>query len=443
MKATNGEPPKRAVIWRKSEPGGIIGLHDGRRLEIEDKTTRNRQHTFAGRGGGFLPRLRLELCFIAALLVVAQAVLDQGVFIRLSTARGDPAAPLNLTPPSISGEAEVGEVLTASPGSWTGSPTITYQWERCTALLFGPPPNPPTRLECSAIEDGLANTYTIARKDSGYRLRVSVSASNAGVKSEPAESNDSEPVGLHLRPQMSAFAAVMPRRLPRDGQASAILRLGFTSGASNSTATPRLSSLSFELSRNIELHTAGLSRCPIRALYAPAAVARRKCAAAIVGHGIVRSELFFGHEYEPVTGKLTAYYFSEAGKPRIFARVQTEGATTVVYVLPFLINRTHGSLATQLTIPEMSHIHGIVLHPEYSFPYEYSHISSLSLALSRSFAHERRRSFLTASCPARQGTEVARFRLLRAELDYAGSNYENRTIRQLTKNVTISCHASG
>ena len=180
---------------------------------------------------------------------------------------------------------------------------------------FGPPPNPPTRLECSAIEDGLANTYTIARKDSGYRLRVSVSASNAGVKSEPAESNDSEPVGLHLRPQMSAFAAVMPRRLPRDGQASAILRLGFTSGASNSTATPRLSSLSFELSRNIELHTAGLSRCPIRALYAPAAVARRKCAAAIVGHGIVRSELFFGHEYEPVTGKLTAYYFSEAGKP--------------------------------------------------------------------------------------------------------------------------------
>lgn len=44
------------------------------------------------------------------------------------------APPVNTVAPSISGSPDVGRTLTANPGTWTGDPTITYdyQWQSCT-----------------------------------------------------------------------------------------------------------------------------------------------------------------------------------------------------------------------------------------------------------------------------------------------------------------------
>jgi len=44
------------------------------------------------------------------------------------------AAPANTTPPALTGTAKVGQTLTVSNGTWSGSPTgYTYQWQRCTS----------------------------------------------------------------------------------------------------------------------------------------------------------------------------------------------------------------------------------------------------------------------------------------------------------------------
>jgi hypothetical protein len=45
------------------------------------------------------------------------------------------APPANTNPPQVSGIARVGESLTASPGSWSGTAPLTYayQWQSCTA----------------------------------------------------------------------------------------------------------------------------------------------------------------------------------------------------------------------------------------------------------------------------------------------------------------------
>jgi hypothetical protein len=80
-------------------------------------------------------------------------------------------APVNTARPSITGDARVGETLTAEDGTWTNSPTsFAYQWQRCDADGTG----------CAAISGSTAKTYAVRLLDLGFRLRVEVTAKNAG-----------------------------------------------------------------------------------------------------------------------------------------------------------------------------------------------------------------------------------------------------------------------
>ena len=47
------------------------------------------------------------------------------------------SAPVNLTAPVISGTPQVGYVLTLAQGTWTGTPTITDQWEANGVAISG------------------------------------------------------------------------------------------------------------------------------------------------------------------------------------------------------------------------------------------------------------------------------------------------------------------
>jgi hypothetical protein len=78
------------------------------------------------------------------------------------------AAPDNTVAPSVSGTPKVGEMLTADPGSWTGSPAFGYQWQRCDADVAA----------CSNVIGATGTTYVVPTADLGYRLRVLVTARN-------------------------------------------------------------------------------------------------------------------------------------------------------------------------------------------------------------------------------------------------------------------------
>ncbi len=81
-----------------------------------------------------------------------------------------PAAPVDTTPPSISGAAIVGNILHTSHGTWTGSPSIsyTYQWEDC---------NTEGKI-CSPVSKATSSSYTLTTSDLQHTVRVVVSASN-------------------------------------------------------------------------------------------------------------------------------------------------------------------------------------------------------------------------------------------------------------------------
>ena len=85
------------------------------------------------------------------------------------------ASPTNTAEPRISGSATVGSTLTASQGTWTGSPTsYAYQWVRCPKGG-----GLPSGADCAAIGGATTTKYVVATADVDHRLRVRVTASNA------------------------------------------------------------------------------------------------------------------------------------------------------------------------------------------------------------------------------------------------------------------------
>jgi hypothetical protein len=90
--------------------------------------------------------------------------------------------PVNTVAPSISGTPKVGITVTGVRGTWTGvpTPTLSYQWYRCTATGVAAATVPVT---CTVIAGATKSTYKLltADKTAGY-IRVKVTAtSTAGV----------------------------------------------------------------------------------------------------------------------------------------------------------------------------------------------------------------------------------------------------------------------
>jgi hypothetical protein len=92
-----------------------------------------------------------------------------------------PPAPVNITPPTILGEAAEGKSLTADPGTWESNepPTFSFSWERCNLLV------------CVPIDGATDERYDPTAEDVGKTLRVKVTAANTGGEtsaySEPTE----------------------------------------------------------------------------------------------------------------------------------------------------------------------------------------------------------------------------------------------------------------
>ena len=90
---------------------------------------------------------------------------------RLRRRRSWRRPPANTALPAISGEAKDEKTLTASTGTWSGSPTISYsyQWESCNTAGEG----------CTSISGATSATYVIAHEEVGHTIRVKVTAKNS------------------------------------------------------------------------------------------------------------------------------------------------------------------------------------------------------------------------------------------------------------------------
>jgi hypothetical protein len=110
-------------------------------------------------------------------------------------------APENAEPPSISGQASVGQTLSASTGSWTGSPSFAYQWLRCSSI----------GLNCAPIEGAISSSYAPVSADAGSALVVQVtattSAGSTSAESRPTAAVTAPPASV-APPTVSGNATV-------------------------------------------------------------------------------------------------------------------------------------------------------------------------------------------------------------------------------------------
>ena len=110
----------------------------------------------------------------------SQAVTSDHTFVGTSQTTwlgapgGSPSPPVNTSPPAVSGTAQEGQQLSASTGTWSGSPTgFAYQWRRCDTGGGA----------CANVAGATVSTYTPVSADVGSTLRVRVTASNAAGSS--------------------------------------------------------------------------------------------------------------------------------------------------------------------------------------------------------------------------------------------------------------------
>lgn len=86
----------------------------------------------------------------------------------------DTVAPKNYVRPVISGNAAVGETLTATPGTWAGATSFSFQWQQCDAV----------GATCTVVAGATGRTYGVRATDIGHTLRIDVTASNKYGKTQ-------------------------------------------------------------------------------------------------------------------------------------------------------------------------------------------------------------------------------------------------------------------
>jgi hypothetical protein len=221
---------------------------------------------------------------------------------------------------------------------------------------------------------------------------------------------------------VSFAGSISPRSLPRAGKAPVGVNVGGRVRTASRGLPPSLRRISLEINRNGVLYKRGLATCTAPRLQASgSAQALAACGAARVGYGRVGG-LVVIPEQPPFRfqGRVLAFNGRlRNGRPAILAHLYSANPIPLTFVLAFTIERTPGRFGTRLVavVPRRTR--------------RLTHITSFSLHLRRTYEFGgRRRSYLSAGCPAPDGFPGATFPLVRASYRFdGGPNISSTLVR--------------
>jgi hypothetical protein len=218
--------------------------------------------------------------------------------------------------------------------------------------------------------------------------------------------------------RVSFDGKLTPHALPRSGTAPVKVAVGAKISATNGQTPPQLRKITIAINRNGRFTPAGLPVCSLDQIQPSTTEdALRACRSSLVGEGSLSAKVLLLQQ--------APFPSTFHGKPAILAHVYGTQPIPTSYTIPFVLVPSKGTFGTTLTasLPQVTGNSG--------------YITGLTLNLERSFSsHGKRRSYVSASCPAPRGVALVSFPFARASFGFAGG-------QALTSTLTRSCKVRG
>jgi hypothetical protein len=219
--------------------------------------------------------------------------------------------------------------------------------------------------------------------------------------------------------------ALTPHALPRSGTAPVKVSVGAKIATTNGSNPPQLRRITIAINRNGRFDPSGLPLCSLRDIQpTTTADALAACRSSLIGEGSFSAKVLLPQQAPfPSAGKVFAFNGSYKGKPAILAHVYGPKPIPTSYTIPFAIGTARGTFGTVLSasLPQVTS--------------DWGYVTGLSITLGRTFSsHGKRRSYLSAECPAPKGFPGATFPFAKASFAFGGRG-------TLTSTLTRSCRA--
>jgi hypothetical protein len=305
-----------------------------------------------------------------------------------------------------SGLAFAGGRLYASSGNDEEANVVVFgPYVATSSLAAAPAPTPP-----AAVPLG-----------SGGQAASLDSAAPRAARKGPSASTSEVVQRGDLR--VSFDGKLSPHALPRREAAPVRVAVAAKIASTDDSTPPQLRRISIAINRYGRFTPQGLPLCPLREIQpSTTASALAACRASLVGEGRFSAKILFDQQAPfPADGKVYAFNGRLDGRPAIFAHVYGTDPVPTSFTLPFKIEPSKGTFGTTLrtALPSVIGSSG--------------YITGLSLTLGRSFTFRgKRRSYLSASCPAPDGFPGAVFPFAKASFGFQGAP-------TLSSTVTRSC----
>jgi Divergent InlB B-repeat domain/NHL repeat len=227
--------------------------------------------------------------------------------------------------------------------------------------------------------------------------------------------------------RVSFEGELTPHALPRQGSAPVKVSVGARIATTDGQNPPQLRKIAIAINRNGRLSAKGLPLCKLRDIQpSTTADALAACRSSRVGHGSFSARVLLPQQAPfPSAGKVFAFNGTYRGRLAIFAHVYGTNPIPTSYTIPFAISQAKGTYGTLLTasLPQVTS--------------EWGYVTGLQMTLGRTFFfHGKRRSYLSAACPAPKGFPGAVFPFARASFSFGRKG-------TLTSVLTRSCGVRG
>lgn len=222
--------------------------------------------------------------------------------------------------------------------------------------------------------------------------------------------------------RVSVEGKLSPKRLPREGQAPISVTVGWQIATTDGTPPPKLKGLRIEINKEGRFDTTGLPTCPYTKIQ-PATTQRAlaNCRSSLVGQGSFSAQIALkGQEGEGYAagGRLLVFNGEKGGKPVLFGQIYSPRPFATSFVITFEVSELRkGAYGTVLsaTLPKTLRSWG--------------NLTAIEMKLSRKYGFKgKKRSYISAGCPAPKGFGLASFRLARTQFSFLGGKEIESTV---------------